>query len=46
MNGVKLSIRDGLVRVAEWEAGGYRYSIYHQDGLSEEDMLAAVQSVK
>lgn len=46
VNGVKLSIRDGLVRVAEWEAGGYRYSIYHQDGLSEEDMLAAVQSVK
>ena len=46
VDGVTLSISGGLVKVAEWEADGFRYSIYVQDGLSEEDALAAVKGVK
>ena len=46
VDGVQLSLIDGLVRVAEWESDNFRYSIWCQDGLSEEDMLAVVEQVE
>ena len=44
-DGIQLFIKEGLVRVAEWETDNFRYSIWCQDGLSEEDMLAVVGQV-
>lgn len=46
VDGVRLSFIEGLVRVAEWEADGYAYSVWCQDGLPEEEMMAVVGQVK
>ncbi len=44
-NGITLSSND-LYHLAEWEADGYHYSVYHQNGVSKEELLNFINGVK
>lgn len=43
--GVELQGSDGTYSLAEWASDGYAYALDAQPGMTEEDMLAAVESV-
>ena len=43
--GVELQGSDGIYSLAEWASDGYAYALDAQPGMTEEDMLAAVESV-